>query len=133
MQESIEHYIWTSTVEQLEAQHRNAELTLERAQALLHTPAGQQSTVDSALAAERALAAQIAGAEAQLRESEINLGYTEIRAPIDRSASLNALTTAGTNAGYPSEPRSLRPREQPYGNLRPHRDRHRHGRAGRGG
>src|SRR6516162_3605451 len=35
---------------QLVAQHRNAELTLERAQALLHTPAGQQSNVDTALA-----------------------------------------------------------------------------------
>jgi membrane fusion protein, multidrug efflux system len=81
-----------ATVEQLEAQHRNAELTLERAQALLHTPAGQQSTVDSALAAERALSAQIAGAQAQLRESEINLGYTEIRAPIDGKISSTAVT-----------------------------------------
>src|SRR5437762_5785868 len=39
-----------ANVEQLEAQHRNAELTLQRAQYLLKTPAGQQSTVDSALA-----------------------------------------------------------------------------------
>src|SRR5260221_54067 len=37
-----------ATIEQLEAQHRNAQLTLERAQLLLRTPAGQQSTVDSA-------------------------------------------------------------------------------------
>src|SRR5215510_7637681 len=29
-----------ATIDQLEAQHRNAELTLERAQALLKTPAG---------------------------------------------------------------------------------------------
>ena len=49
-----------ASVEQFEAQHRNAELTLERAQALLNTPAGQQSNVDAALASERALAAQIA-------------------------------------------------------------------------
>src|ERR1700719_2417732 len=35
-----------ATIEQLEAQHRNAQLTLERAQALLRTPAGQQSNVD---------------------------------------------------------------------------------------
>src|ERR1700759_2941278 len=35
-----------ANVEQLEAQHRNAELTLERARYLLKTPAGQQSTVD---------------------------------------------------------------------------------------
>ena len=44
-----------ANVAQLEAQHRNAELTLERAQYLLKTLAGQQSNVDSALAQERAL------------------------------------------------------------------------------
>src|SRR5262252_531301 len=55
-----------ANVAQLEAQHRNAELTLERAQYLLKTVAGQQANVDSALAAERALAAQIAAAEAQV-------------------------------------------------------------------
>src|SRR5258708_11051806 len=81
-----------ATIEQLEAQHRNAQLTLERAQALLRTPAGQQSNVDSALASERALAAQIAGAQAQLRQAEINLGYTEIRAPIDGEISSTAVT-----------------------------------------
>ena len=81
-----------ATVEQLEAQHRNAEQALERAQALLKTQAGTQSTLDSALASERALAAQIAGAKAQLRQSEINLGYTEIRAPIDGKISSTAVT-----------------------------------------
>ena len=81
-----------ATVEQLKAQHRNAEVTLERAQTLLKGPAGLQSNVDSALASERALAAQIAGAQAQQRESEINLGYTEIRAPIDGKISSTAVT-----------------------------------------
>jgi membrane fusion protein (multidrug efflux system) len=81
-----------ATVAQFEAQHRNAELTLERAEALLKTPAGQQSNVDAALAAERALAAQIAGAQAQLQQAEINLGYTEIRAPIDGKISSTAVT-----------------------------------------
>src|ERR1700747_491249 len=38
-----------STVEQMEAQHRNAQLTLQRAQTLLSGPAGQQSNVDAAL------------------------------------------------------------------------------------
>ncbi|HXC90912.1 MAG TPA: efflux transporter periplasmic adaptor subunit, partial [Stellaceae bacterium] len=46
-----------ANVAQLQAQHRNAELTLERAQYLLKTVAGQQSNVDSALASERSLAA----------------------------------------------------------------------------
>ena len=79
-------------MEQLKAQHRNAQVTLERAQTLLKGPAGLQSNVDSALASERALAAQIAGAQAQQRESEINLGYTEIRAPIDGKISSTAVT-----------------------------------------
>ncbi|HTT80346.1 MAG TPA: efflux RND transporter periplasmic adaptor subunit [Stellaceae bacterium] len=81
-----------ATVAQLQAQQRNAELTLERAQALLHTPAGQQSTVDAALASEQSLAAQVAGAQAQLRQSQINLGYTEIRAPIDGKISSTSVT-----------------------------------------
>src|SRR6202023_1320031 len=81
-----------AAVDQLEAQHRNAEQTLERAQQLLRTQAGPQTNVDSALAAERALAAQIAGAQAQLQTAEINLGYTEIRAPIDGTISSTAVT-----------------------------------------
>ncbi|MBV9115028.1 MAG: efflux RND transporter periplasmic adaptor subunit [Hyphomicrobiales bacterium] len=99
-----------ATIDQLEAQHRNAELTLERAQSLLKTPAGQQATVDSALASERALAAQIAGAQAQLQTAQINLGYTEIHAPIDGKVTSTAVTegnvvspTSGTLANIVSQ------------------------------
>ncbi|HEX3410137.1 MAG TPA: efflux RND transporter periplasmic adaptor subunit [Stellaceae bacterium] len=99
-----------ANVAQLEAQHRNAELTLERAQYLLKTVAGQQSNVDSALASERSLAAQIAGAQAQLQTAEINLGYTEIRAPIDGKISATEVTegnvvspTSGTLANLVSQ------------------------------
>jgi membrane fusion protein (multidrug efflux system) len=81
-----------ATVEQMEAQHRNAQLTLQRQQTLLSGPAGQQSNVDAALASERALAAQIAGAQAQLETAQINLGYTEIRAPIDGNISSTSVT-----------------------------------------
>jgi membrane fusion protein, multidrug efflux system len=81
-----------ANVAQLEAQHQNALLTLRRAQYLLKTVAGEQATVDSALASERSLAAQIAGAQAQLEQAEINLGYTEIRAPIDGKISATAVT-----------------------------------------
>jgi membrane fusion protein, multidrug efflux system len=81
-----------ASVEQFEAQHRNAELTLQRAQALLSTPAGQQSNVDAALATERGFAAQIAGAQAQLETAQINLAYTEIRAPIDGKISATQVT-----------------------------------------
>jgi len=99
-----------ASIEQFEAQHRNAELTLERAQALLHTPAGQQSNVDAALASERAFAAQIAGAQAQLQTAQINLAYTEIRAPIDGKISATQVTegnvvspTSGTLANIVSQ------------------------------
>jgi len=81
-----------ANVAQLEAQHRNAELTLGRAQYLIKTVAGQQSNVDSALASERALAAQIDGARAQLQTAEINLGYTEIRSPISGRIGRTAYT-----------------------------------------
>ena len=99
-----------ANVAQLEAQHRNAELTLERAQYLLKTVAGQQSNVDAALAQERALAAQIAGAQAQLQTAQINLDYTEIRAPIDGRISATEVTegnvvstTSGTLATLVSQ------------------------------
>src|SRR5262249_11007909 len=99
-----------ANVAQLEAQHRNAELTLERAQYLLKTVAGQQSNVDAALAQERSLAAQIAGAQAQLQTAQINLGYTEIHAPIDGRISATEVTegnvvspTSGTLANLVSQ------------------------------
>jgi membrane fusion protein (multidrug efflux system) len=81
-----------ATVAQLQAQHLNAQQALSRAQDLLRSQSGPQSNVDSALAAERALAAQIVGAQAQLKTAQINLGYTEIRAPIDGKISSTAVT-----------------------------------------
>ena len=60
----------------------NANIQLQRAQTLLGTPAGQRSTVDDALANQRSQAAQVMSAQAQLKVAQINLGYTEIRAPI---------------------------------------------------
>jgi membrane fusion protein, multidrug efflux system len=99
-----------ANVAQLQAQHRNAELTLERAQYLLKTVAGQQANVDSALASERSLAAQIAAAQAQVQIAQINLGYTEIRAPIDGRISRTEVTegnvvspTSGTLATLVSQ------------------------------
>jgi membrane fusion protein, multidrug efflux system len=99
-----------ATVDQLKAQHRNAEITLERAQELLRKLVGPQSNVDTALAAERGLAAQIEGAQSQLHIAEINLGYTEIRAPIDGRISSTSVTegnvvspTSGTLATIVSQ------------------------------
>jgi membrane fusion protein (multidrug efflux system) len=71
---------------------RTRTIQLNRAQTLLGTPAGQRSNVDDAMAAQRSQAAQLAGAQAALRQSRINLDYTEIRAPIDGQISRTAIT-----------------------------------------
>jgi membrane fusion protein (multidrug efflux system) len=72
-----------AALEQAQAQSSNADLSFRRAQALLRTPAGQQSTVDSAKATALSDAAQIAAAQAQLQTAQINYGYTQMRSPID--------------------------------------------------
>lgn len=71
-----------AAVAQAEAELANAALTLKRQAALLHTPAGQQSNYDTAKAAELSDAAKVADAKAELETASINLGYTEIHAPI---------------------------------------------------
>ncbi len=72
-----------ASVAQYTALLQNASITLGRAQSLLNTPAGQRSTVDDAKAQQGSQAALLASAQAQLRQAQINLDYTEIRAPID--------------------------------------------------
>jgi len=81
-----------AAVAQYKALLRNATITLGRAQTLLHTPAGQRSTVDDAIAQQANYAAQLEAAEAQVRASQINLDYTEIRAPIAGKISRTLLT-----------------------------------------
>jgi membrane fusion protein, multidrug efflux system len=99
-----------ANVAQLQAQHTFAEQQLARAGYLLKTPAGQQQAVDQAVSNERSLAAQVAAAQAQLETAEINLGYTEIRAPIDGKISATSVTegnvvspTSGTLATLVSQ------------------------------
>lgn len=81
-----------AAVAQFKAQLQNADATFARAKALLKTPAGQQSAVDLALANQQSLQAQLRGAEAQLQQSQINLAYTEIEAPIDGKIGRSAVT-----------------------------------------
>ena len=99
-----------ANVAQLQAQHTFAEQQLARSQYLIKTPAGQQQTVDQDVSNERSLAAQVASAKAQLDIAEINLGYTEIRAPIDGRISATEVTegnvvspTSGTLATLVSQ------------------------------
>lgn len=70
----------------------NANIQLTRAQSLLNTPAGQRSNVDDAVANQRSLAAQVLSAQAQLKAAQINLDYTEIRAPVAGKISRTSIT-----------------------------------------
>lgn len=81
-----------ATIDQVQAQLRNADVTLQRASTLLNTPAGQQSTVDSAKASQGNLQGQLLAAQANLRTSQISLGYTEIQAPIDGKIGRTTIT-----------------------------------------
>jgi membrane fusion protein (multidrug efflux system) len=81
-----------AVVSQLQATLDNAKLTTERARTLLGGPAGQQSTYDLALANQRSLEAQVQSAQAQVQSSQINLGYTDIRSPIDGKVGRTAVT-----------------------------------------
>lgn len=81
-----------ATVQQLQANLADATIAYKRALSLLHTPAGQQSTVDDTRAAMLADAAQVQNAEAQVRTSQINLDYTQIHAPISGKIGRTSVT-----------------------------------------
>ena len=72
-----------AAVERAQAQLDNANIQLWRAQQLVDKAAGTQKAVDDALAAQRTAAAQLKSAQAQLETAQIDLGYTEIHAPVD--------------------------------------------------
>lgn len=81
-----------AAVQQAQAQLENATLTFKRQEQLLKTPAGQQAAYDQAKATMLSDAAQVLSAKAQLEQSRINLGYTEIRSPIDGKIGRTAVT-----------------------------------------
>ena len=71
-----------AAIAQTTALLKNASITLARAQSLINSPAGKISSIDDARAQEASLAATLQANQAALRASQINLDYTEIRAPI---------------------------------------------------
>ena len=86
-----------------EAELTNARIALNRARELVRTAAGTQVRVDDALAAERSANAGLLGAQAQLRAAQINLGYTEITAPI--AGKIGRVTyTVGNTVSPSSQP-----------------------------
>lgn len=86
----IEPDTYQAAVEQQEANlakakavEANAAVQLKRGRALLPKEFVPKSTVDTETAAEASAAADVLEAQAALHLATINLGYTEIRAPID--------------------------------------------------
>ena len=66
-----------------QATQLNASLQLQRAQELVTRRDTPVSTLDQRTADEKAAAADVLQAQALLEQAQINLGYTEIRSPID--------------------------------------------------
>lgn len=81
-----------AAVAQTQALLKNAEIQLKRAKSLIGSPAGLASAVDTAQATEASTAAQLQANQAAVRASEINLGYTQIRAPIAGRIGRSALS-----------------------------------------
>ena len=86
----IEQNVYQATVDQaqaslesVQATERNAALALQRSQELVKTNAVPQATVDQNQANAGAAAAAVRSAQAVLEQANINLAFTEIKAPID--------------------------------------------------
>lgn len=81
----------------------NARVALARARELRSSGAGTQAQLDNAIAQERTANAGVLGAQAAVRVAEINLGYTEIAAPIDGKIGRSTYSV-GNVVGPQSEP-----------------------------
>jgi membrane fusion protein, multidrug efflux system len=83
-----------ATLAKAKANEVNAKLQFERGKELVRNQNIPQATVDQREADEQAARASIMEAQAALDQTEINLGYTEIRSPIDGRIGL-AIVTEG--------------------------------------
>jgi membrane fusion protein, multidrug efflux system len=83
-----------ATLAKAKATEVNAKLQLERGKELVKNQNIPQSTLDQRAADEAAAQASVLEAQAQLEQADINLGYTEIRSPIDGRIGL-AIFTVG--------------------------------------
>ena len=84
-----------ATLAQAQAAHVNSKQNLARAQPLSAEQAISQQELDAATAKERSDAANVQAAEAQVRQGELNLGYTTIRAPRDGDMSKALIKPGG--------------------------------------
>ncbi|MCQ8184489.1 efflux RND transporter periplasmic adaptor subunit [Parvularcula maris] len=71
-----------SSFEQVRTNQRLADAELSRAKQLLDARAGSQEEYDRALQARDAARASLAGAEAEVRRAQLDMGFTEVKAPI---------------------------------------------------
>lgn len=71
-----------AAVAHAEAELTNASLQLQRGRELLRNNNIPKATVDERAAAEAMAQANVMQAKAALQQSEINLGYTEVRSPV---------------------------------------------------
>jgi len=97
---TIEKQQYQATVDQQKAEVAKAQASvtnavqqLARARELVKNQNIAQSTVDQRVADEGSARANLQAAQAALRAADINLGYTEIKAPIGGRIGLAALTT----------------------------------------
>ncbi len=95
-----------AAIAQTTALLKNASITLARAQSLINSPAGKISSIDDARAQEASLSATLQANQAQLRASQINLDYTEIRAPISGKIGRSAFAV-GNVVGPTSGPLAI--------------------------
>jgi membrane fusion protein, multidrug efflux system len=83
-----------ANVAKAKASEVNTALQLQRGKELIHNQTIPQATLDQRAADAAAAQAEVLQAEALLQQAQINLGYTEIRSPIDGRVGL-ALFTVG--------------------------------------
>ncbi len=81
-----------AAVAQVQAQLANSDIQLQRALELLKSQTGTEARRDDALTAQRSAAAQLEATKAAEQVSQINLGYTEIMAPIAGRISRTSVT-----------------------------------------
>ena len=81
-----------ASIAQAQAQLDNAKTELWRKQQLVEKSTGTQQALGTAEATQRTDEAQLQAAQAQLEIAQINLGYTEIRSPIDGRVGRTSVT-----------------------------------------
>ena len=82
----------SAELEKAKANHRKTKLNLDRVQKLYNKRSISQAELDNAIAEEKMAVADIMVQQAKLDKARIDLGYTEIRAPIDGRIGLSAFS-----------------------------------------